>query len=80
MIRTKNLSKALERSILHNLLAGLRYVLEKKIVLAAVSLDLFVILLGGVTAVFAVYARDILDVGPEGAGLLRSAVAFGAIL
>ena len=80
MNRKKNLKKARERPTLHNLLAGLRYVLEKKLVLGAVALDLFVVLLGGVTALFPVYARDILDVGSEGAGLLRRAFAFGALL
>ena len=80
LIQTRNPREAPERPTLHNLLAGLRYVLEKKIVLGAISLDLFVVLLGGVTALFPVYAKDILDVGPEGAGLLRSAFAFGALL
>ncbi|MEK9684282.1 MAG: MFS transporter [Rhodospirillaceae bacterium] len=79
-IRTKNPRATPERPTLHNLLAGLRYVMEKKIVLGAISLDLFVVLLGGVTALFPVYAKDILNVGPEGAGLLRSAFAFGALL
>ena len=80
LIRATSLRKAPERPTLHNLLAGLPYVLEKKIVLGAVSLDLLVVLLGGVTGLFPVCARDILDVGPEGAGLLRSALAFGALL
>jgi len=80
LIRTTNPREEVERPTLHNLLAGLRYVMEKKIVLGAISLDLFVVLLGGVTALLPVYAKDILHVGPEGAGLLRSSFAFGALL
>ena len=49
-------------------------------ILGAISLDLFAVLLGGATALLPVYARDILHVGPEGLGLLRSAPALGAAL
>ena len=61
------------------LVAGFNYIWREKIVLGAVSLDLFAVLLGGATALLPVYARDILDVGPLGLGLLRSAPAIGAI-
>jgi MFS family permease len=61
-------------------LAGVRYVWEKKIVLGAITLDLFAVLLGGATALLPVYARDILHVGPSGLGALRSAPAVGAAL
>ena len=44
-----------------------------KVVLGAISLDLFAVLLGGVTALLPVYARDILHVGPQGFGILRAA-------
>ena len=47
--------------------------------LGAISLDLFAVLLGGATALLPVYARDILDVGPWGLGLLRSMPAVGAV-
>ena len=56
---------------------GLVYVWRNKIVFGAISLDLFAVLLGGVTALLPVYARDILQVGPDGFGLLRSATAIG---
>lgn len=59
---------------------GLRYVRDNKVVLGAISLDLVVVFFGGVTALLPVFARDILEVGAEGLGLLRSAPAFGAIL
>lgn len=57
---------------------GLAYVRRNKIVLGAISLDLFAVLLGGATALLPVYARDILFVGPEGLGLLRAAPSVGA--
>ena len=59
---------------------GLNYVWTTKIVLGAISLDLFAVLLGGVTALLPVYARDILHVGPQGFGILRAAPSAGAIL
>ena len=57
---------------------GLAYVRDNKIVLGAISLDLFAVLLGGATAMLPVYARDILQVGSEGLGALRAAPAAGA--
>ncbi len=57
---------------------GLRYIWESKVVLGAISLDLFAVLLGGATALLPIFARDILHVGPDGFGLLRSAPAVGA--
>ncbi len=62
------------------LLAGVRYVWQQKMVLGAVSLDLFAVLLGGATALLPIYARDLLHVGPWGLGLLRAAPAVGALL
>jgi len=59
---------------------GLRYVRDNKVVLGAISLDLVVVFFGGVTALLPVFARDILEVGAEGLGLLRSAPALGAVL
>jgi MFS family permease len=59
---------------------GLAYVWTNKVVLGAISLDLFAVLLGGATALLPVYARDVLHVGPEGFGLLRAGPAVGATL
>jgi MFS family permease len=59
---------------------GLHYVWTTKLVLGAISLDLFAVLLGGATALLPVYARDILHVGPQGFGILRAAPAAGALL
>ena len=62
------------------LLAGVRFIRAKPVVLGAISLDLFAVLLGGAVALLPIYARDILHVGPEGLGLLRGAPAIGALL
>jgi MFS family permease len=59
--------------------AGFRYIRHNKVVLGAISLDLFAMLLGGVTALLPIYAKDVLVTGPWGLGLLRSAPALGAL-
>lgn len=61
------------------LLAGFRYIWNARIVLGAISLDLAAVILGGATALLPVFARDILEVGPWGLGLLRSAPGVGAV-
>ncbi|MCJ8157734.1 MFS transporter [Sphingomonas sp. LaA6.9] len=58
---------------------GMRYVRQNRLVLGAISLDLFAVLLAGVTAVLPIYARDILQVGADGLGQLRAAPAVGAV-
>ncbi len=65
---------------LHSLLAGVRFIFARPVVLGAMSLDLFAVLLGGATALLPMFAKDILHVGPQGLGLLRSAPAVGALL
>lgn len=62
------------------LTAGIAYIRSKPIILGAISLDLFAVLLGGATALLPIFASDILHVGPQGLGLLRSAPALGAVL
>jgi MFS family permease len=57
---------------------GLSFVFSRPVVLGAISLDLFAVLLGGAVALLPVFARDILHVGPQGLGALRSATAVGA--
>lgn len=59
---------------------GLSYLWSNKIVLGAMTLDLFAVLLGGVTALLPVFAKDIFHIGPEGFGLLRTAPAIGSAL
>ena len=62
------------------LLAGIRFIRSRPTIFGAISLDLFAVLLGGATALLPVYARDILDAGPGGLGLMRSMPAVGALL
>jgi MFS family permease len=69
-----------KRSVsLATMFAGFDYVRTHPILLGAISLDLFAVLLGGVTALLPIYARDILHAGPWALGLLRSAPAVGAL-
>jgi hypothetical protein len=63
-----------------SILAGVRYVRRNRLLLALTSLDLFAVLLGGVTALLPIYAQDILRVGPAGLGYLRCAPGVGAAI
>ena len=65
---------------LRSFFSGLEYVRSKPIIFGAISLDLFVVLLGGATALMPIFAQDILETGPWGLGLLRAAPAVGAII
>ena len=80
MIRPIPLGNAGDSHPLRAVIEGLAYVRNNKIVLGAITLDLFAVLLGGATAMLPVYARDILHVGSEGLGALRAAPAVGAAL
>ena len=64
---------------LASLFAGFAYIRARPVLLGAISLDFFAVMLGGVTALLPIYARDILQTGPWGLGLLRSAPAVGAL-
>ena len=68
-----------ERVTLEAIFGGFRYIREEKVVFGAISLDLFAVLLGGAVALMPVYARDILDLGPWGLGMLRAAPGIGAV-
>lgn len=63
-----------------SLLAGIAFIRSNRVLLGAVSLDLFAVLLGGATALLPIFAEEILRVGTEGLGLLRAAPAMGALL
>ena len=63
-----------------SVLAGFDYIRSRRTLLGVITLDLFVVILGGATALLPIYARDILNTGPTGLGLLRSAPAVGAFL
>ncbi|MEP7069401.1 MAG: MFS transporter, partial [Usitatibacter sp.] len=63
-----------------SMFAGFGFIFRKPVVLGAISLDLFAVVLGGATALLPIYARDILQTGPWGLGLLRAAPAVGALV
>jgi MFS family permease len=63
---------------LKSVFAGLHFIWSRKLILGAISLDLFAVLLGGAVALLPVYAREILHTGPWGLGLLRTAPGVGA--
>lgn len=72
--------KETEKVSYQTIFAGFAYIWKEKVVLGAISLDLFAVLLGGAVALLPVYARDILELGPWGLGLLRAAPGIGAVL
>jgi predicted MFS family arabinose efflux permease len=78
-LRYAHSAASTEPATWHTLLAGVRHVWHHKVVLGAISLDLFAVLFGGATALLPIFAKDILHVGPWGLGLLRSAPAVGAL-
>lgn len=80
LLRYEHVPPPREPVSLRSLLAGAKFVWQRKALLGAVSLDLFAVLLGGATALLPMFAKDILHVGPWGLGLLRSAPAAGALL
>ena len=69
-----------ERPTLSNMLEGFRFIWKQKVILGAISLDLFAVLMGGVIALLPIYAEEILHLGPEGLGWLRAAPGIGAIV
>ena len=72
--------RAANAASLQTVLEGLRFVWRKKLLLGAISLDLFAVLLGGAVALLPVFAHDLLGIGAAGLGVLRSAPAAGAVL
>ena len=68
-----------EASVFSGLVLGLRFVFRQPVILAALSLDLFSVFLGGAEALLPVFASEILHVGPQGLGILRAAPAAGAV-
>ena len=69
-----------EGSIFASLAEGLRFVFSRRLLLGAISLDLFAVLFGGAVAVLPVFAKDVLQTGPQGLGLLRAAPAVGSVI
>lgn len=79
-VRVASVLTSHEPVTLQTALAGVAFVWRRKLLLGAISLDLFAVLLGGATALLPIYAKDILNVGPWGLGLLRAAPAAGALI
>ncbi len=69
-----------KESVKESLKAGLNFVFNDKVVLGALTLDMIAVLFGGAVAIFAVFAKDILDAGPKGFGILNAALSSGSIL
>jgi MFS family permease len=63
-----------------DVLAGVRLIRRTRVLLGAISLDLFAVLLGGAVALLPIFAKDILEVGPTGLGFLRTSPAIGSFL
>lgn len=78
-VRYEHVARAAGAATLDTLLAGVRFVRQREVVLGAISLDLFAVLLGGASALLPMFAKDVLHVGPWGLGLLRAAPAVGAL-
>jgi len=78
-VRYEHAPSAPRGATLDTLLAGVRFVWQRPVVLGAISLDLFAVLLGGASALLPMFAKDVLHVGPWGLGLLRAAPAVGAL-
>lgn len=77
-VRAPRPSRVGQTAGLEGLLEGLRFVFRRKVILGAISLDLFAVLFGGATALLPAYASDVLNVGPDGLGWLRAAPGVGA--
>lgn len=80
LIRPKPQERSIGNRTIKDLLEGVRFVFNTQLLLAAITVDLFAVLLGGATALLPIYAKDILNAGSLGLGLLRSAPAIGAVL
>ncbi|MFI5218706.1 MAG: MFS transporter [Bacteroidia bacterium] len=69
-----------DESMMESLAAGIKFVFKNKIIVSAISLDLFAVLFGGAVAMLPVFADQVLHAGPEGLGYLRAAPALGAVI
>jgi len=79
LIRLTETPAARDNATPDDVFAGVRFVRNNPAILGTISLDLFAVLLGGVVALLPIYARDILQTGPLGLGILRAAPAVGAL-
>ena len=80
LMRSRQPRREHEEVNLRSLMAGVGFIWRTKVILAAITLDLFAVLLGGATTLLPIFAKDILHVGPTGLGWLRGAPSVGAVL
>ena len=80
LIKGRKLALSRKTATLESLAEGIRFIRSTKVILAAITLDMFAVLFGGAVALLPVYATDILKVGPEGLGLMRAAPSIGAVV
>jgi MFS family permease len=78
--RSRQVQNQIETSTWRSLLAGMRFVFSRHVILATITLDLFAVLLGGATALLPIFADQILHCGPIGLGWMRAAPAVGAFV
>ncbi len=80
MIKGRPLALSRKAATLESLAEGLHFMRTSKIILAAITLDMFAVLFGGAVTLLPVYATDILKVGAQGLGLMRAAPSIGAMI
>jgi MFS family permease len=80
MIKGRRLSLAQKADTMDSLKEGLRFMQRTKVILAAITLDMFAVLFGGAVALLPIYATDILKVGAQGLGIMRAAPSIGALI
>jgi hypothetical protein len=80
LVRVARPAKVKRAVTLESVLAGFTYIKSRPVIFGAITLDLAAVLVGSVTALLPIFARDILDAGPQGLGLLRASPATGALL
>jgi len=80
MIKGRKLALAQKSPTWSSLTEGLRFMRDTKVILAAITLDMFAVLFGGAVALLPIYATDILKVGAEGMGIMRAAPSVGALV
>jgi MFS family permease len=80
LVRRRHVVAVKEKMTLRSLIVGFKFVFANRVILGTITLDLFAVLLGGATALLPVYAKDILDAGPAGLGLLQAALPSGSLL
>jgi MFS family permease len=80
MIKGRQLLLARKSATWSSLVEGFKFMRDTKVILAAITLDMFAVLFGGAVALLPIYATDILHVGPQGMGIMRAAPSIGALL